>query len=381
MITFPQADAAAGFVEKSVVVCEAKFFTGVRGEESEQRRVNIVNAEIGFLVGRSHFIGAEQETIRVAIDEVRGDLRGFGGGDDVLGDFGPRNIEIEIVESGVAEEGVQDGGMRFDGADDATEAGMGPDDGGFGMALDESFHLGKVEGLGAGSIGGNIGLVFGEGRIDVVVDDDDETGIGGKIEDAVESGILKAGDIAGNFRGDKFLVNGEFTDTGKDAGKGLQDAANVVGGVHIGGIKTGNHGIETSLLFFSERFVGHGDVGVGEGVVVEGSVAAEVVGGSVVAIDAKGPLLLQGNSEEGEAADAVTHEGQELVDVDAFLDVVGEMEVGIVELVFVLSENRRLGKEEGEKGERRGEKRGTQQKTAEAPEGHARAFRREWSRR
>jgi len=87
-------------------------------------------------------------------------------------------------------------------------------------------------------------------------------------------------------------VNGELADAGETPGKSAAPA-NVIDGVHIRGIETGDHGIERGLLFLGKRFVGHGDPRVGEGVVVEGRVGVEVVSWRAVAVHAVQPLLLQ----------------------------------------------------------------------------------------
>src|SRR5215475_3792940 len=157
---------------------------------------------------------------------------------------------------------------------------MRPNDGRAWMALEESDELPEV-----GRLGSILCDVFCERKVDVVVKDDNETRFGGEIENAIEGRILEAGYFPGNLCGDKFLVNGEFADAGKDAGESLQNAADVVGGVHVRGIEAGNHGIDSGLLLFRERFVGHSDCCVAERVVVERGVAVQVIGGSAVAID------------------------------------------------------------------------------------------------
>jgi len=203
-----------------------------------------------------------------------------------------------------------------------------PDDGRAWMAFENGDELREV-----GWAGGVLSDVLREWEIDVVVQDDDEAGFGGEIEDAVESGIFEAGYFARNFCGNEFLVNGELADAGEDARKSFEDTANVVGGVHVGGIETGDHGVDARLLIFGQRFVGHGDGGVGERVVVERRIAVEVVSGRAIAVDAIGPFLLKGNTEEGDSASVIAHHVQKIVDAGAFLNVVGEMAVRIVELV------------------------------------------------
>ena len=119
----------------------------------------------------------------------------------------------------------------------------------------------------------------------------------------------------------------------EDAGKGLQHAADVVGRVHVGRVEARDHGIEAGLLLPRQRLVRHRDEGVGERVVVEVGVAIEVVARRRVARDAIRPLLLQRDAEERDAPDALPHDVEEGPDVGAFLDVVGEVEMAVVDVV------------------------------------------------
>ncbi len=84
----------------------------------------------------------------------------------------------------------------------------------------------------------------------------------------------------------------------KTPGKVSQHPADVVGGVHVRGVEARDHRIEAGLLLRLERPVGHRDEGVGERVVVERSVALQVVGRSEVAGVLVRPGLLQGNAEQ-----------------------------------------------------------------------------------
>jgi hypothetical protein len=169
--------------------------------------------------------------------------------------------------------------------------------------------------------------------IDVVVEDHDEPGFGGEVEDAIERRVGEAGRVAGDLRRHELLVDAELADAAEDAGERLQHAADVIHRVHVRRIEPGDHRIEPRLLGFWQRPVGHRDEGIGERVVVERRVALQVVRGRELAGVAVRPLLLQRNAEERRALHARAHDLQEVTDVDPLLDVVGQVEVRVVELV------------------------------------------------
>ncbi len=172
--------------------------------------------------------------------------------------------------------------MPRDGLDHAPESRVRPDDRRLGMAREQSLHLLEV---GAHLLG------LAERLVDVVVDDDDQADLTREVEDAVERRVGQARDVAGNLRGHELLVDRELTDPGEHAGKGLEHPPDVIGRVHVGGVEAGDHRIEAGLLLRRQRLVGHRDVGVREGVVVEVRVAIEVILRRVVARDAVRPLL------------------------------------------------------------------------------------------
>ncbi len=203
------------------------------------------------------------------------------------------------------------------------EPDVGPDDRRLGMPPQQRLHLGEEDRLLSR---------LGERHIHIVVDQDDEPHLAREVEDPVQGRIDQARDLARDLRGHELLVNGELADPREDARKGPQHPADVIGGVHVGGVEAGDHGIEAGLLFRRERPVGHRDDGVGERVVVERSVALQVVGRSEVAGVLVRPGLLERNAEQGRAADPRPHDAQELPDVDALLHVVGQVEVDIVEV-------------------------------------------------
>ena len=163
---------------------------------------------------------------------------------------------------------------------------------------------------------------------------------------------------------DELLVDAELADAGEDAGKRRQHAADVIDAVHVRGIEPGDHRIEARALLRRKRPVDAGDVGVGERVVVERRVAVQVVGRREVARVVVGPLLLQRNAEQGRSSDARAHDLEIAAHADAFLHVVGQVEVRIVERVLggaalrgacaPASAQRRAARTATERGEQRG---------------------------
>jgi hypothetical protein len=178
-----------------------------------------------------------------------------------------------------------------------------------------------------------LGVLLRERHVDVVVDDHDEARFRGEVEDAIERGVCEAGSLAGDLGRDELLVDAELADAGEHAGERLQNPANVIDAVHVRWVEPGDHRIEARLLLLRERAILAGDVSVGERVVVERRVAVQVVGRREVAGVPVRPLLLQRDPEERRPADARARDLQELADVDPFLDVVREVEVGVEELV------------------------------------------------
>ncbi len=123
----------------------------------------------------------------------------------------------------------------------------------------------------------------------------------------------------------------EFADSGKHAGERQQHALDVVRRVHVRRVEPGDHRVEPRLLLFGERAVLHRDVGVGERVVVERRVGLQVVRGREVSRVPVRPGLLQRDAEQGRAPHLGSHDVEEPVHVDPFLDVVRQVEVRVVD--------------------------------------------------
>jgi hypothetical protein len=71
-------------------------------------------------------------------------LRGRRARNDVFGHFVPGKIEIHTTELGVLQDPCKIRGVVFDRADDTADAGVGPDDGGSRMPLEQGFPLVQI---------------------------------------------------------------------------------------------------------------------------------------------------------------------------------------------------------------------------------------------
>ncbi len=194
------------------------------------------------------------------------------------------------------------------------------------MPAQEGFHLREVD---------RLGIRFRERHVDVVVEDHDQPGLGGELEDAIEGGVGKARRFSGDLRGDELLVDAELADPGEHAGKRFQHAANVVDAIHVGRVEPRDHRVEPRLVGLRQSEIHARDVGVGEGVVVERRVGLQVIRGREVARVRMRPLLLQWDSEQCRPSDASAHDAQESAGLNALLDVVRQMEMRIVKAVGV----------------------------------------------
>ena len=172
----------------------------------------------------------------------------------------------------------------------------------------------------------------GEGDIDVVMNQNDEPDVCGRIKDSVERRIEQTGDVAGNLARDKFFVDREFADAGEDAWKCAQNSSNMVGRIHIGRVKPRDHRVETRLFLARKPKIRHRNVRVREGVVIKRRVRLQIVRRRIVSTDAMRPLLLKRYTEQSRPAGRGPHDFQELPDRCPFLYVVIQVKVHIVEL-------------------------------------------------
>src|SRR5580704_7466025 len=144
-----------------------------------------------------------------------------------------------MLESGVSQDRCKICGVILNGPDYAADTGMRPNDRRVGVTFQERLHLFEVCRRRA---------FFGEWNIDIVVNQHNQPNFGGEVENTVQSGILKACHLTSYLRGYELLMNRKFPDAGKDTGKRLQHAANMVRRIHVRGIETGDHGVKTGLL-------------------------------------------------------------------------------------------------------------------------------------
>ena len=173
--------------------------------------------------------------------------------------------------------------------------------------------------------------LFRKRPVHIVVDDHHQSGLASEVQDPVQCRVGQARHRARDLAGYELLVDGEFADTAEYTRERLEHPANVVRAVHIGRIETRDHGIEPRPLLRRERKVGHRDPGIGERVVVQRGVRIQVVLRGAVSIHAVRPQLLQGNAEQRHPPGLVPHDLEEIPNVGAFLDVVGQVKMRVVE--------------------------------------------------
>jgi hypothetical protein len=78
----------------------------------------------------------------------------------------------------------------------------------------------------------------------------------------------------------------------------------------------------------------------------------EVIRWGAIPVNPVGPLLLQGNSKNGHAAGFVSHHVQKIMNGGAFLNIVRQVEMGIVEFIIAgLRASRRNDDERHEPGD------------------------------
>src|SRR3954462_12153266 len=201
MRLLPRAHPPSRLVEDAFVVPLANLLARLTVEQLPEGRVLVVDPEIRLLVFRCHFIGAEEEAVGVAVDNVRDGPRRLGRGDRVLRDLAPRDVEVDVFEGGVFEQLFDERALRLRGAHDAPDADVRPDDGGVGVALEERLDLLEVCGRRA---------LLREGRVDVVVYEDDEPDLRGEVYEAVERRVVEARDLARDLCGDELFMNAEL---------------------------------------------------------------------------------------------------------------------------------------------------------------------------
>src|SRR6185503_13745319 len=236
----PTAHFPSRFIKDSFVISLAHFVAGFRSQQLPERFILVVDAEIFLLVWRSDFVCAEEKTIRVTIHNRCGILSRFRRSDNVLGNFVPGDIEVDVDQLRIADDLFDHCGLLPDWPDDPPDADMGPNKRCVGMAFEQRFHLGCISRLSAGLC---------EWNVHVVVNENYQANFCGKVNQAIECRIPKTCDFARDFCGNEFLMNAEFTDAAENTRKGGKHTSNMIRGIHVRGIETSDHGIEPYLLF------------------------------------------------------------------------------------------------------------------------------------
>jgi hypothetical protein len=278
----------------------------------------IKHFQVSCLVRWRSRIRAEQEPVGVTFDQIGHALRCLGADHDVFGGFVPGNIKVNVVESRIAQDFFHQCRVVLARSDQTPQTHMGPNDSRVLVPLEKCLHLILIS---------RLRPILGKGNVEIVVDQHQQARFCRKIKNAIERRVLEACDFARYFRRDEFFVNREFPDAREHARKGLEHSANVIGGIHIHRVEARDHGIQSCLLFFRQRFIGHRNPGVRKRVVVQRRIGVQIVRRGAIPIHPVGPLLLQGDAEHCRSAGFSSHHVQKLVDVRAFLDIVGQMKM------------------------------------------------------
>jgi hypothetical protein len=95
----------------------------------------------------------------------------------------------------------------------------------------------------------------------------------------------------------------------------------------------GDHWVEARALLRFQAQVLRSNPGIREGVVIKRRVGLQVVGRGELTRVFVGPGLLQRDAEQRNPAHFVTHDLQKILNRCAFLYIVGEVEMGVVDCV------------------------------------------------
>src|ERR1700693_5515160 len=106
-----------------------------------ERLILVVNLDVLVLIGGCYLVSAKEKSIRVAIDELRGNPDRLGSRHQVFGDFVPGDIKVHMIELGILENRFNSACMTLDRTDDSAHSRMCPNERGFGMPRQHGFHL------------------------------------------------------------------------------------------------------------------------------------------------------------------------------------------------------------------------------------------------
>src|SRR5436189_2126811 len=191
MHQFPGPHFLPGLIEEALVVYFAHFLASFPVQPLPQRAILVVDPEILLLVGRRHFVGSEEETVRIAIDQFGSYLGRFGTRDNVLGHLVPRDIEVHMTELGIAKDLRNVRGMILYRADHSAHTRVRPDDGRVWMPLEKSFRFVQVRWW---------RVFLCKRHIHVVVDEHDESDLCSEIQNAIQRWVLETRNLARDLR-------------------------------------------------------------------------------------------------------------------------------------------------------------------------------------
>src|SRR5678815_215189 len=89
---------------------------------------------------------------------------------------------------------------------------------------------------------------IGKRSIDIVVNQNDETGLFCQIENSIQGRIEQAGDTARNFGRHELFMNRELANSAEHAGESSQNAPDMICSVHVRRIEACDHRVEACLL-------------------------------------------------------------------------------------------------------------------------------------
>ena len=207
--------------------------------------------------------------------------------------------------------------------DEPPQPGVRPDDG--------SAFVGAENGLEIIEMRGPAGR-WTHG-VDIVVKYHDQADLPCERQYFIQRRIEQARRVARHFRGNEFLVDGKLTDARENARIHQQHPAYVICRVHVRRVEPGDHRIDARAILRRQTQVLIRDDRIRERVVVELGIREQIVVGGAGSRLEVVPLLLQRNAEHGGPPSRGAHDLQEFRQAESFLDVVGQVKVGVVEVV------------------------------------------------
>src|SRR6201997_3927744 len=121
------------------------------------------------------------------------------------------------------------------------------------MPRQKSFHLLQVNGL---------RTLLCKRNIHIAMYQDHQSDLAGEVENAVKRWVCEARCFARDLGGNKLFVDRELAYTRKYARECLEYTPNVIDSIHVGWVKSRDHGIESCSLLFRKRSVCHRNVSV-----------------------------------------------------------------------------------------------------------------------